>query len=71
MSKICDICNKGALTGNNIQHKQTGSWALKAPKTKKRSNPNLRNVMVRVGDDEKNSNINIKVCMKCYKKIRS
>ena len=68
MAKICEICKKGTTTGNNIRHKETGGWALKAPRTGRKLLPNLRTLKVQT---ENGSVGTIKVCMKCYKRMRA
>ena len=62
MSKVCDFCNKGYLTVNNISHKQSGQWAKRAPKTRRMVYPNLRSIKL------ENSFVKKNICMKCYKK---
>ncbi|MDI9529819.1 MAG: 50S ribosomal protein L28 [Candidatus Cloacimonadota bacterium] len=55
MSRICDICGKGAQVGNNRSH------ALNA--TKRRFYPNLHEVRAIFGDGVKK----VKVCSSCLK----
>ena len=62
MSKVCDFCNKSTLTINNISHKQSGQWAKRAPKTKRKVYPNLRSIKL------DNFSVKKSICMKCYKK---
>ena len=55
MSKICEICGKKPLTGNNVSHAHN--------KTKRRFNPNLQRVRaLRSGSVKK-----ITVCANCIK----
>lgn len=63
MSKVCEICGKGPQFGQNIRHKHSGSWALRAPKTKRRWLPNLQSAKVVVNGAPKT----IRVCTKCLK----
>ena len=63
MAQRCDICGKGPQYGQNIRHQHSGSWALRAPKTKRRWLPNLQTVHV-VKD---NATKTAKVCTKCLK----
>ena len=63
MANVCDICGKGPQFGQNIRHKHSGAWALRAPKTKRRWLPNLQTVHVAHKDTTKT----IKVCTKCLK----
>lgn len=63
MARVCDICGKGPQFGQNIRHKHSGSWALRAPKTKRRWLPNLQTVRVPYNDATKR----LKVCAKCLK----
>ncbi len=63
MSKVCDICAKGAQFGQNIRHVHSGSWALRAPRTKRRWLPNLQTVRTQVNGTPKT----LKVCTKCLK----
>lgn len=64
MANRCDICGKGPQFGQNIRHKHSGSWALRAPKTKRRWLPNLQTVRVAVAED---ATLRLKVCTKCMK----
>ncbi|MDD2388558.1 MAG: 50S ribosomal protein L28 [Desulfobacterales bacterium] len=55
MSKMCEICGKAPLVGNNVSHAHN--------KTKRRFNPNLQRVRVlRNGQVKK-----INVCTNCIK----
>jgi large subunit ribosomal protein L28 len=63
MANTCDICGKGAQYGQNIRHKHSGSWAMRAPKTKRRWLPNLQTVRVAANDATKK----LRVCTKCLK----
>lgn len=59
----CAICGKGPQYGQNIRHQHSGSWALRAPKTKRRWLPNLQTVHTKVnGTPQK-----LRVCAKCLK----
>lgn len=64
MARTCDVCGKGPQFGQNIRHQHSGSWALRAPKTKRRWNPNLQTVRVANG---KTSTRQMSVCAKCLK----
>lgn len=66
MALKCDICQKGIQRGQNIRHKHSGMWELKAPKTKKTWKPNIRQTDVNIDGTSKRINI----CMKCYKRMR-
>lgn len=63
MAKICSVCGKGSQFGQNIRHVHSGSWALRAPKTKRRWLPNLQSARVLVNDVP----TKVKVCTKCLK----
>ena len=55
MSKICEICGKKPMTGNNVSHAHNV--------TKRRFNPNLQRVKaIRNGTVKK-----IRVCTSCIK----
>lgn len=58
MGRICQICYKGALVGNNVSHANN--------RTKRLFRPNLRLAVLTTGAREKR----IKVCMSCYRKLR-
>jgi len=55
MSKVCDICGKGALTGNHRSH------ALNA--SKRKFYPNLTKMKAEIKGEVKK----IKICSKCLK----
>ncbi len=61
--KQCDICGKKPQFGQHIRHVHSGSWALKAPRTKRRWMPNLQSARVADGSVTKK----ILVCTKCLK----
>jgi len=63
MANVCEICGKGPQFGQNIRHVHSGSWALRAPRTKRRWLPNLQTVTVPHG----NTTRKIRVCTKCIK----
>jgi len=56
MSKICDICGKKPLFGNNVSHANN--------KTRRRWEPNLRKIRA---VDSNGSIKTIKVCLDCLK----
>ena len=59
----CDICGKGPQFGQNIRHVHSGSWELKAQRTKRRWMPNLQSARIQNGGVTRK----IKVCVKCLK----
>lgn len=63
MSNVCDVCGKGPQFGQNIRHVHSGSWALRAPRTKRRWLPNLQTVRA----DVKGATKKMRVCAKCLK----
>ncbi len=58
MSKICEICGKKPIFGNNVSHANN--------KTRRRWNPNLQKIRVNVNGTAKR----IKVCTDCIKSDR-
>jgi large subunit ribosomal protein L28 len=56
MAQRCDICGKGPQFGNNVSHANN--------KTRRRFNPNLQSVRVKL---ETGGNIRKKVCTRCIK----
>ena len=55
MSKVCEICGKGPVVGNNVSHANN--------KTKRRWYPNLQTVKVSVNGQTKK----LKVCTRCLR----
>lgn len=55
MSRICEICGKKPLTGNNVSHAHN--------KTKRRFNPNLQRVRAVLNGRTKK----VMVCTSCIK----
>lgn len=56
MARVCDICGKGPITGNNVSHANN--------KTRRRWLPNLQNVRsVNAGG----STVRINVCTRCIR----
>jgi large subunit ribosomal protein L28 len=56
MAKRCDICGKGPQFGNNVSHANN--------KTRRRFNPNLQPVRVKMATG---GNKQLKVCTRCIK----
>lgn len=63
MALQCAVCGKGPQYGQNIRHVHSGSWALRAPRTKRRWLPNLQSARIMVN----NQPTRVKVCTKCLK----
>ncbi len=59
MARVCQICGKGPVTGNNVSHAHN--------KTRRRWLPNLQTVKVL---DENGENRRIQVCTNCIKSGR-
>ncbi|MEK7595316.1 MAG: 50S ribosomal protein L28 [Patescibacteria group bacterium] len=59
MSRLCDMCGKGALKGNLV------SFSNK--KSIKKSQPNLRSVRISI----KGVSGRIKICASCLSKVKS
>jgi large subunit ribosomal protein L28 len=55
MAKVCDICGKKPVTGNNISHAHN--------RTRRRWEPNLQNVRAKVNGQPKR----LTVCTNCIK----
>ena len=55
MSRVCAVCGKGKMTGNNVSHSNL--------KTKRVSKPNLHKVDIDVNGEKKSEY----VCTKCLK----
>lgn len=55
MARVCDICGKRPVTGNNVSHSNR--------KTRRRWLPNLQKVKVKVNGETRR----IKVCTRCIK----
>lgn len=61
---VCSVCGKGAMSGQNIRHVHSGQWATRAPRTKRRFNPNIQTVRTPAGGG---TSRRVKVCTKCLK----
>ena len=55
MSRVCSICGKGRMSGNNVSHSHL--------KTKKVSKPNIQKTQVEIDGKVQNAY----VCTKCMK----
>lgn len=55
MSRVCEICGKGALVGMNVSHAHN--------RTKKKTYPNLQAVRVKTAKGPQQ----IKVCTRCLR----
>lgn len=54
MARVCYVCNKGPLTGNNVSHANN--------KTRRRWLPNLRRVHIVTPDGGRR---HVRVCTRC------
>ncbi len=45
----CDFCGKSKMFGHSIQHKHSGKWAMRAPKTNRAFKPNIQHTKVTAG----------------------
>jgi large subunit ribosomal protein L28 len=66
MSRVCYICEKSTIAGKNIQHKHSGGWMYKAPRSNRQFIPNLKKVELEVDGKP----MKVQICMKCYKRLR-
>jgi large subunit ribosomal protein L28 len=55
MSRVCDICGKGPVVGNNVSHANN--------KTKRRWYPNIQPMRIKTG----NGFTKAKVCTRCLR----
>lgn len=70
MANVCDICGKGPQFGQNIRHVHSGSWALRAQRTKRRWLPNLQSIRIVQNSTQKRARVCTK-CMKAGKVVRA
>jgi large subunit ribosomal protein L28 len=63
MANTCSVCGKGAMRGQNIRHRHSGAWALRAPRTKREFKPNLQSVKT----SQNGTTARVKACAKCIK----
>jgi len=56
MARVCDICGKGPVTGNNVSHAHN--------KTRRRWLPNLQKVRT---VNDKGSTVRINACTRCIR----
>lgn len=59
MARVCHVCGKGPVTGNNVSHAHN--------KTRRRWLPNLQTVKIL---DESGENRRVRVCTNCIKSGR-
>jgi len=59
MARVCYVCGKGPVTGNNVSHAHN--------KTRRRWLPNLQPVKIQLEDG---SNRRVRVCANCIKSGR-
>jgi large subunit ribosomal protein L28 len=68
MAKQCEVCAKSTVAGKRIQHHHSIGWRFRAPRTNRTFKPNLK--VARVQFEEGGDTEKVKVCMKCYKRLR-
>ena len=59
MARVCYVCGKGPVTGNNVSHAHN--------KTRRRWLPNLQSVRIQLDDG---TNRRVRVCTNCIKSGR-
>lgn len=57
MSRVCEICGKGKMSGNKVSHSNR--------KSNRQYEPNLQSTVLTVDGNEKK----VKACTKCIKKL--
>ena len=57
MSKVCEVCSKGPVSGHNVSHS--------VRRTKRRFMPNL--TTKKIFDPKTGETTKVKICMKCLK----
>jgi ribosomal protein L28 len=45
----CDFCGKSKMFGHSIQHRHSGKWAMRAPKSLRTFDPNIQHTKVTAG----------------------
>ena len=55
MSRVCDICGKGPMVGNNVSHAHN--------KTKRRWYPNIHKMRAKI----ENRTVRVNVCTRCLR----
>jgi large subunit ribosomal protein L28 len=65
MARVCEVCGKGPMFGHSIQHKHSGQWRYRAPKTGRQWSPNLQTVRAYVNGGK--TVRRIRVCTRCLK----
>lgn len=65
MARVCEICGKKPQAGQNTQHRRSGGWYNRAPRTKTRFIPNLQEKKILYqGKVQK-----LKVCTRCLRTL--
>ncbi len=67
MTKICDFSGKSVIAGKRIQHKHSGQWRFRAPKTNRKFKANIREIKVK---NTEGKVLKMNIAMKYYKKLR-
>ena len=65
MARVCEVCGKGPMFGHNIQHRHSGQWRYRAPKTNRQWSPNLQTVRALVNGGK--TVRRMRVCTRCLK----
>lgn len=63
MAKVCELCGKGKIVGQDGIHKHSGQWRQRAPKSVRLWQPNLRVVRIMVGGNMRK----MRLCASCLK----
>lgn len=68
MARVCEICGKGTISARSKKHNvRESGWKFRATSKPTKLAPNLRKVKLVDTEDNIES---VKVCMKCYKKLK-
>ncbi|MEI6222877.1 MAG: 50S ribosomal protein L28, partial [bacterium] len=65
MARVCEMCDKKTMSGQNTQHRRGGGWFNKAPRTKTKFAVNLQEKRLVIdGKLQK-----IKICTRCLRNL--
>lgn len=70
MAGTCEVCGKTVRIGRNIQHKATGKWFRRAPKTPRTFSPNIQRATLMVQGVPTRLNICTR-CLRTAHKVRA
>ncbi len=62
----CEFCGKHKMAGHSIQHRHSGAWARRAPKTTRVFEPNIQKTKIMMNGAMRS----VHICTRCLRTMQ-